>query len=109
MLKQISSLIKRYPPLFHALRPVVYFFFRIRNSLIARFAIYRTWLSHARFPRMQAVGEAKSPNRRIGRSASGREVVMLVVSDLRVDSRVEREARVLAAAGYDVTVICPEP
>ncbi|UFX47771.1 glycosyltransferase family 4 protein [Bradyrhizobium sp. 41S5] len=109
MFKQISSFIKRCPPLFRALRPGVYFFFRVRNALIARFAIFRAWLAHARFPRMQDVGEATSQNRRIGRSASGREVVMLVVSDLRVDSRVEREARALAAAGYDVTVICPEP
>ena len=45
----------------------------------------------------------------IGSSASGREIVMLVVSDLRVDPRVEREARALAAAGYSVIVICPEP
>ena len=47
--------------------------------------------------------------RGIGSQASGRKIVMLVVSDLRVDPRVEREARALAAAGYGVTVICPEP
>jgi len=35
-------------------------------------------------------------------------VVMLVVSALRIDPRVEREARVLAANGYRVTVICPD-
>lgn len=34
---------------------------------------------------------------------------MLVVSDLRIDPRVEREARALSEAGYSVTVICPEP
>lgn len=45
----------------------------------------------------------------IGRSATGREIVMLVVSDLRVDPRVEREAVTLAAAGYHVTVYCPDP
>ena len=45
----------------------------------------------------------------IGAQAYGREVVMLVVSDLRVDPRVEREARALSAAGFAVTVICPEP
>lgn len=45
----------------------------------------------------------------IGTRAVGREIVMLVVSDLRVDPRVEREARVLAAAGYSVTVYCPDP
>lgn len=33
---------------------------------------------------------------------------MLVVSDLRIDPRVEREARALVAAGYRVTVLCPD-
>ena len=47
--------------------------------------------------------------RGIGSNGSGREIVMLVVSDLRVDPRVEREARALAAAGYDVSVLCPDP
>ncbi len=37
------------------------------------------------------------------------EVVMLVVSDLRIDPRVERAARTMAAAGYRVKVIWPEP
>lgn len=45
----------------------------------------------------------------IGQRAFGRRIVMLVVSDLRIDPRVEREARALASAGYRVTVICPEP
>jgi glycosyltransferase involved in cell wall biosynthesis len=45
----------------------------------------------------------------IGRAATGREIVMLVVSDLRVDPRVEREARALAAAGYSVKIFCPDP
>lgn len=45
----------------------------------------------------------------IGNAAVGRHIVMLVVSDLRIDPRVEREARALVAAGYAVSVICPEP
>jgi Glycosyltransferase Family 4 len=45
----------------------------------------------------------------IGQNATGRHIVMLVVSDPRVDPRVEREARALASAGYAVTVICPDP
>lgn len=44
----------------------------------------------------------------VGARAGGREVVMLVVSDLRIDPRVEREARALAAAGYAVTILCPD-
>lgn len=35
-------------------------------------------------------------------------VVMLVVSDLRIDPRVLRSARALAGAGYRVTVMCPD-
>jgi glycosyltransferase involved in cell wall biosynthesis len=38
-----------------------------------------------------------------------REIVMLVVSDLRIDPRVERAARAAVAAGYRVKVIWPEP
>lgn len=45
----------------------------------------------------------------IGVNARGRNILMLVVSDLRIDPRVEREARALAEGGYDVTVLCPDP
>lgn len=45
----------------------------------------------------------------IGARAVGRDVLMLVVSDLRIDPRVRREARALAADGYRVTVVCPSP
>lgn len=55
----------------------------------------------------QAANDTSAPG--IGARASGRNVLMLVVSDLRIDPRVEREARALAAAGYHVTVICPDP
>ena len=53
-----------------------------------------------------AGGEASS--RSVGTHAQGRQVVMMVVSDLRIDPRVEREARSLAAADYVVEVICPQ-
>ncbi len=45
----------------------------------------------------------------IGAQATGCNVLMVVVSDLRIDPRVEREARALAAGGYHVTVMCPDP
>ncbi|MGY4472597.1 glycosyltransferase family 4 protein [Bradyrhizobium sp. USDA 3364] len=108
MLKQISSFIKKYPLVFRTLRPVFYFLLDLRNEWIKRLAIRRARPAQSLIPKMYAVGD-KSRNTQIGRSAAGREVVMLVVSDLRVDPRVEREARALGAAGYDVTVICPEP
>ena len=40
-------------------------------------------------------------------AASSPHIVMLVVTVLSQDPRVEREARVLAANGFTVTIICP--
>ena len=45
----------------------------------------------------------------IGSRANGKEIVMLTISNLRIDPRIEREARALAKAGYTVTVIAPDP
>lgn len=45
----------------------------------------------------------------VSAGAAGRDVLMLVVSDLRIDPRVRREARALAGGGYHVTVVCPSP
>lgn len=45
----------------------------------------------------------------IGSQARGKLIVMLVVSDLRIDPRVERAARTLAQEGYHVRVVCPMP
>ncbi len=42
------------------------------------------------------------------RTSTGAEIVMLVVSALRIDPRVEREARALASAGWSVIVIAPD-
>jgi alpha-maltose-1-phosphate synthase len=52
---------------------------------------------------------ASADNRGIGMDAPGQSVVMLVVADMRFDPRVEREARALAAAGYQVKVIWTDP
>lgn len=45
----------------------------------------------------------------IGKNAVGRQIVMLTPSNLRIDPRIEREARALVAAGYTVVVIAPDP
>jgi glycosyltransferase involved in cell wall biosynthesis len=45
----------------------------------------------------------------VGTQASGRTIVMVVVADMRVDPRVQREARALAAGGYRVHVIWTDP
>lgn len=63
------------------------------------------WLGGFGGPPMHVAAEGPS---RVGLTPRGHEVVMLVVSDLRIDPRVEREARSLAAAGYSVRVICPD-
>lgn len=52
---------------------------------------------------------ASAQNLGIGVEPRGRQVVMLVVADLRFDPRVEREARALAAGGYAVRVIWTDP
>jgi alpha-maltose-1-phosphate synthase len=44
----------------------------------------------------------------IGTKASGKRVIMLLISYIWIDPRAEREARALAAAGYDVEIICPD-
>lgn len=44
----------------------------------------------------------------LGDGCDPKLVVMLVVSALRVDPRVEREARALVSGGYRVVVICPD-
>lgn len=45
----------------------------------------------------------------IGKNPVGRQIVMLTPSNLRIDPRIEREARALVGAGYDVVVIAPDP
>lgn len=44
----------------------------------------------------------------IGTKASGKRIIMLLVSYIWIDPRAEREARALAAAGYEVEMICPD-
>jgi glycosyltransferase involved in cell wall biosynthesis len=46
-------------------------------------------------------------NRGIAAEANGSTIVMLSVSDMRIDPRIEREARALAHAGFEVLVIWP--
>jgi starch synthase len=105
MKKHISAIIKRWPLLFSTLRPIVHYF----SDLKTRTAVWRARIINVRYWQMHNAAIGKGWRvRRIGSRATGRQVVMLVVSDLRVDPRVEREARALASAGYIVTVICPE-
>lgn len=109
MLKRTLSIIKRYPPLFHVLRSIYYSAHARHDAWTLRVQILRLQLLRLWFPSMHDAFAKEWQYRRIGSEACGREIVMLVVADLRVDPRVEREARALACARYNVTVICPEP
>jgi glycosyltransferase involved in cell wall biosynthesis len=111
MFEKITPVIKKYPALFRALRPIVYFLVGLQDTFTRHHAHWRTRARTAKlwFPAMDEAAAGGKRSKEIGSNVSGREIVMLVVSDLRVDPRVEREARALAAAGYGITVICPEP
>jgi hypothetical protein len=109
MLKRASLILKRYQPLFHILRSICYSALARYDAWAIRLHIARLELLRLWFPSMQDAFAKEWKYRRIGSEASGRDIVMLVVADLRVDPRVEREARALAGARYNVTVICPEP
>lgn len=60
------------------------------------------WLERKGKERIRSVGFMLAAN-----LPGPRRIVMLVISDLRVDPRVQREARALAAKGFQVTVVCP--
>jgi starch synthase len=111
-IEAIARYIKKFPLVYRVLRPVVVPIVRIYVRAADRHLPHDTepapiWdkpeeiALFAAADRDDAIG--------IGRNATGHHIVMLVVSDLRVDPRVEREARALACAGYAVTVICPDP
>ena len=107
-----SKYIKKSPLLYRALRPVVIVavrvYVRVADLLFTRDPEpTRVWDKPDEVALLAAASRKDVMG--IGRSATGHHIVMLVVSDLRVDPRVEREARALASAGYAVTVICPDP
>lgn len=107
-----SKYIKKSPSLYRALRPMIVVavraYVRVADLLFPRDReSKRVWDTPDEVALLAAAGRKDVMG--IGRSATGHHIVMLVVSDLRVDPRVEREARALASAGYSVTVICPDP
>lgn len=70
----------------------------LRNlELVARFLVSFLWL--------RGMAGRRIPKRLPGRKNP--RVVMLVVSNLSIDPRVEREARALASHGFRVTILCP--
>jgi len=118
VLKQsLHGLARRFPGLAALARPVARPLIAIatrdnvafvRSKARQRFRLVRrlleSWGSAARLHEAARAEGAIG----IGAKATGRRIIMLLVSDIWVDPRVEREARALAAAGYAVDVICPD-
>lgn len=115
MLEKLKNAARSYPRTARLMKPILYPIIAIAtrdnkewiNSQILRI-----------FPHLKASGDRALELRHaadnnaavgIGARASGQTILMLVVSDLRIDPRVEREARALAKAGYAVHIACPTP
>lgn len=99
-LARIREAIGHYPRLLKILRPPVRSAYRCRPALVHVLNIVYTpmfWVSWHSISQL-----------RIGSTGRGHTVVMLAVSVLHLDSRIEREARALAAAGYCVIIIWPD-
>lgn len=110
----LAALARRYPVLTAAARPLLLPLLRALRSApvpVAETDPAAEALKASKAAALEALLAAATcaTGPGIGASANGRDVLMLVVSDLRIDPRVEREARALAAGGYRVTVICPDP
>lgn len=100
-MKSVREFLVRRPMLRRLARPVYLWTLHAANMvagavhlLPAALSIGAFWISRA--------------NRGISAEPIGRKIVMLAVANMRVDPRVEREARALAAAGHEVVVIWPD-
>lgn len=113
----LKSAARRYPTLAEKTRPLSHFLIAIAlranptwaaSVLRQRYSVLEQRLKAKAKARLLQKAVACQAARGIGTNASGRRIVMLVVSNIWIDPRVEREARALAAAGYEVEVICPD-
>ena len=100
-LKSVRDFLARRPMLRRLARPVYLWTVHVAN--VAAGAIHL--LPAALFIALFWISRA---NRGIAAAPVGRTIVMLAVADMRVDPRVEREARALGAAGHQVVVIWPD-
>jgi starch synthase len=99
-LGSIREAVRRYPFLLNILRPLVRSAYRCR-----RLAVHVLNIVYA--PMFWVLWHSGG-QLRIGSTGQGHTVVMLAVTVLHLDPRVEREARALAAAGYCVIIIWPD-
>ncbi|MFM9975744.1 MAG: glycosyltransferase [Beijerinckiaceae bacterium] len=118
MLKpMLHAAARRFPGLAASLRPVTRPLIRLATSnksgwirtLLVQHSRPARWLFELRGPARRlkkAATQDGLPG--IGKMAAGQQIIMLLVANIWVDPRVEREARALAAAGYHVDVICPD-
>jgi glycosyltransferase involved in cell wall biosynthesis len=93
--------------LFDALKSLLKRMPRLRSFLIRSF-IGTTTLVRALHDALYFLLTWFHPgNKGIAAEAHGSAIVMLSVSDMRIDPRIEREARALAHAGFEVLIIWP--
>ncbi|MCI0381321.1 MAG: glycosyltransferase family 4 protein [Gemmataceae bacterium] len=93
-------------PLCAPVRPPLAFLYYLPGNLLALpflFVRVPVFLWHLRSLRRAGVERLKAPER----GSKPRSIVMLVINDLRVDPRVQREAKALAQNGFVVTILCP--
>lgn len=91
-------------------RPLLYRF-AVRTRPLRAFLSYliRGMLSVAWILRfLPALGEGRSPTPLTGSGGLSPQIIMLVISEVWCDPRVEREARTLAADGFRVKVVYPD-
>ena len=113
-LARILAIVRSSPFLSGVLRPIFNGFSyvfpaSVRTLLIPKETPIKKWAVLGVPSMQEAASGTGLRTKGVGVTALGRDIVMLVVSDLRIDPRVEREARALASGDYKVTVICPEP
>lgn len=114
---ELKAAARRFPALAHMVRPAAHVMIKvalranpawIRAVMLQRYPVLGKLLNSGKRDKglLRAAAQEKAPG--IGTRAAGRRIIMLLVSNIWIDPRVEREARALAAGGYEIEVICPD-
>ncbi|MCI0640036.1 MAG: glycosyltransferase [Gemmataceae bacterium] len=96
-------------PLMAPMRPLLAFLYFLPGNLWALpffFVRVPVFLWHLRCLKRADPAACRSLSV-AGQRPAPRRIVMLVINDLRVDPRVQREAKALAQNGFVVTILCP--
>ncbi len=106
--RRIADYLKRVPRLKKALRPIALPLLPLINAA-ARLPVRSAAYLEQKGFLPGSYGYAFKYGGPIGRNpGDDKSILMLAISDLRIDPRIEREARSLVNSGYKVTVMFPE-